>query len=188
MIEQRVIEQVIDNTDIVDVAGRYTELKKKGANWEGCCPFHKERTPSFKVSPSKGIWTCFGACQESGNVISLVMRAEGLSFPEAVRKLAGELNIVIDDHQPTAEEIKTRHHRESMLAVIAHAAEWFRRQMDTEEGAKAKEYVTRRWGTDMMVKYGIGYAPASFSAFVDWGLEAGLDASLMEETGLVAPG
>ena len=187
MIEQRIIEQVIDNTDIVDVAGRYTELKKKGANWEGCCPFHKERTPSFKVSPSKGIWTCFGACQESGNVISLVMRAESLSFPEAVRKLAGELNIVIDDHQPTAEEIKTRHHRESMLAVIAHAAGWFRAQMETEEGAKAKAYVTKRWGVDMMVKYGIGYAPASFSAFVDWGLEAGLDASLMEETGLVAP-
>ncbi len=188
MIEQRIIDQVIDTADIVEVAGRYTELRRRGANWEGCCPFHKERTPSFKVSAAKGIWTCFGACQESGNVISLVMRAEGLTFPEAVRKLAAELHITIDDHQPTAEEIKARHRRESLLAVVAHAAAWFRQQMGASpQGLAARAYAVRRWGEETVVRRGIGYAPASWTAFVDWALDKGLDASLMEEAGLVAP-
>lgn len=188
MIEQQIIEQVLDQTDIVEVIGTYVELKKKGTNWEACCPFHSEKTPSFKVSPSKGIWTCFGACQESGNVISFVMKMDGLTFPEAVRKLAARLGIAVDDRQPTPEQLKAQHHRESMLTAVELARAWFvRRMADNGAGKAAAAYAAGRWGADFTARYGIGYAPADGQAFVDWAVESKLDTALLEEAGLIAP-
>ena len=93
-IDERTLEEIRDRADIVDVISQYMDLKKAGANYKGLCPFHGEKTPSFTVSPQKQIYKCFG-CGEGGNVISFVMKMEGLSFPEACQRLGDQYGVEI---------------------------------------------------------------------------------------------
>ena len=89
MIDERTIESILDRIDIVDVVRKYVpDLKQKGANYQCCCPFHQERTPSFIVNKARNTWHCFGACAEGGNAIKFVMKYNNATFPEAVRELA----------------------------------------------------------------------------------------------------
>ena len=118
MISERSIETLLNHIDIVDVVSHYVDLKRRGANYEACCPFHNERTPSFKVNPSRNTWHCFGACQEGGNAIKFVMRQCNMSFPEAVRELAKMYGITIeetDSKDLTAEQTANAQRREAML-------------------------------------------------------------------------
>lgn len=93
MIPQEIIDKVLDRADIVTVIEEHVKLTKKGRDYVACCPFHKEKTPSFRVSPSRQIWHCFGSCAEGGNVISFLMKHEAMSFNDAVRLLAKRYNI-----------------------------------------------------------------------------------------------
>ena len=90
MIPESFIEEVLSRTDIVQVIGRYVKLQHKGSNWMACCPFHKEKTPSFAVNPSKQFFKCFG-CGEHGTAITFLMKFKGLTFPEAIKELADNL-------------------------------------------------------------------------------------------------
>ena len=105
MIPERFISQLLDRADIVDVVGRYVPLKKAGKNYQACCPFHKEKTPSFSVSPTKQFFKCFG-CGVAGNAIGFLMRYEGLEFPEAVEKLAGFYNMDVPRERRSPRDIE----------------------------------------------------------------------------------
>lgn len=114
MIDDRIIEQILDRTDIVDVISGYVELKKKGSNYLACCPFHNEKTPSFTVNQARGTWHCFG-CGKGGNVFSFLMQHEAMTFPEVVRALGKRYGIVVEEEQLTPEQERTRMKRESMF-------------------------------------------------------------------------
>src|SRR6056297_4295256 len=120
MIDHNTIQKIIDTADIVDVVQDFVNLKKRGVNYLGLCPFHNEKTPSFTVSPSKGIFKCFG-CGKGGNVINFIMEHEHLSYPEALRYLANKYNIEIKEKELTAEEIEEKNVRDSLLIVTNFA-------------------------------------------------------------------
>ena len=103
MIDERIIEQILDRADIVDVISGYVDLKKKGVNYQACCPFHKEKTPSFFVSPARGTWHCFG-CGKGGNAVGFLMEHETMSYPEAVRHLGKKYGITVEEERLTPEQ------------------------------------------------------------------------------------
>lgn len=187
MVNHKIIEQILDQANIVDVVSQYVSLKKKGINYEACCPFHGEKTPSFKISPSKGIWTCFGACQESGNVIKFVQKQEGVSFPEACKMLALKYGIKWEEREMTADEMKAAHKREALIAINTACAKYFVAQLHSPAGKRAYDYSVKRWSKDFVQLYGIGYAPAGWDDFVEWAIEKGLNTSMLEELGLISP-
>ena len=138
MIDERIIEQIIDRADIVDVISEYVELKKKGINYQACCPFHQEKTPSFVVNPARGIWHCFG-CSKGGNVIGFLMEHETMTFPEAVRALGKRYGITIEEETLTPEQEQARMKRESMFVINQRCAEHFRKKVLDKAKKKALE-------------------------------------------------
>ena len=164
MITERSIENVLNRVDIVDVVSRYVDLKRKGANWQACCPFHNERTPSFIVNPSRNTWHCFGSCQEGGNAIKFLMRQCNMSFPEAVRELGKMYGVTIeetDSKEQTAEQTANARKREAMIFAYEALQPFFVSQLSesSEEGRYAYSYATKRWSQDFVNECGIGYAP-----------------------------
>ena len=126
MIPRETVEKVLDAAQIVDVVSDFVDLKRRGANWIACCPFHNEKTPSFSVSPSKGIFKCFG-CGKAGTAVDFVMEHESLTFPEAIRYLAKKYHIEVNEKEETAEDIARMQHKESLMVVSAFAGEFFRK-------------------------------------------------------------
>lgn len=124
MIPPQTIDKIFSTAKIEEVVQDYVPLKKRGANLIGLCPFHSERTGSFTVSPSKGIFKCFG-CGESGNAVGFVMKIENCSYSDALRTLAKKYHIEIEERQLTAEEQQHHDDRESMFAVNEWANKWF---------------------------------------------------------------
>lgn len=185
MIDERIIEQIIDRADIVEVVGHYVpDLKQKGSNYQACCPFHAEKTPSFIVSPAKGTWHCFG-CGKGGNVISFVMLHENLNFPEAVRSLAKRYGIAIEEHELTPEQQQAQMKREAMFAINQKCAEHFRHNILLPEHKAALDYAVNRWGENYIEEMGIGYAPKSWDDLAAFANKSGLSVELMEQMGLV---
>ena len=121
MIDERIIEQILDRADIVDVISGYVDLKKKGVNYQACCPFHKEKTPSFFVSPARGTWHCFG-CGKGGNAVGFLMEHETMSYPEAVRHLGKKYGITVEEERLTPEQEQARMKRESMFVINQRCA------------------------------------------------------------------
>ena len=107
MIDRETIDRIYAAVNIVDIVGDYVTLRRKGVNYEACCPFHNEKTPSFKVSPARGIYKCFG-CGKSGNAVNFIMESESVSYPEALRMLAKRYGIDVREEQMTEEERFTR--------------------------------------------------------------------------------
>ena len=124
MIPHHTVEQILDTAHIEDVVQEFVSLKKRGVNYIGLCPFHNEKTPSFTVSPSKGIFKCFG-CGKGGNAVNFIMEHESLSYPEALRYLARKYHIEIEEKELTAEDIERQNERESMLVLSSYAARVF---------------------------------------------------------------
>lgn len=173
MITERSIENVLNRVDIVDVVSRYVDLKRKGANWQACCPFHNERTPSFIVNPSRNTWHCFGSCQEGGNAIKFLMRQCNMSFPEAVRELGKMYGVTIeetDSKEQTAEQTANARKREAMLFAYEALQPFFVSQLSesSEEGRYAYNYATKRWTQDFVNECGIGYAPRNGNLLVQF--------------------
>ena len=161
MIPRETIDRIFAAAHIEDVVGDYVSLKKRGANLIGLCPFHDEKTGSFTVSPSKGIFKCFG-CGKAGHAVGFVMEIEQCSYVEAIRQLAKKYHIEIEERELTAEEQQKQDDRESMFIVNDFANKWFQEQLwDTPEGsAVAMSYLRQRGlREDIIRKFKIGYSP-----------------------------
>jgi DNA primase len=135
MIARQSIDEVINVAHIEDVVGEYIALKKRGANLLGRCPFHDEKSPSFTVSPAKGIYKCFG-CGKAGNSVSFLMEHDQLSFADAIRKLAQKYGIsLIEDNIQNREEYDEKQQKkESLYTALAFAKNYFIQQLQTDEG------------------------------------------------------
>ena len=189
MINDFDIERILDRADIVDVISEHVQLKKKGSHYECCCPFHGEKTPSFKVDTRKNTWFCYGSCQEGGNAIKFLMKYKNLSFPEAVKSLAQKYNITIDeDREPQTQEDHDKSlKRESMFTINQRVADYFVEciNSDDEKASFARNYAYNRWGEKFVREMGIGYADDNWSSLSLWSQAKGLSTELMIELGLL---
>lgn len=189
MIARETIEAVLDRADIVQVIGDAVGgLARRGHEFVCCCPFHNEKTASFHVNPARGTWHCFGACQEGGDVISFVMKKEGVTFVEAVRQLAQRYGIDIDEESESSEEREARLRKEAMLGVNNRAAAWYAERLhdaSDPDAVTALSYARNRWGNDYVEEAGMGFAPASGQAYHVHALAKGENPELLEACGLV---
>ena len=152
MIDRDTIDRIFSAADIVEVISDFVTLKKSGQNYKGLSPFTNEKTPSFMVSPAKGIFKDFSS-GKGGNVVGFLMEHEKLSYPEALRYLANRYNIAVEEKELTAEEIQQKNERESLLAVTEFAAKYFSSQLNTEEGkAIGLIYLRKRGFRDDTIK------------------------------------
>ena len=185
MIPQDTVNRILDSAQIADVVGDFVTLKKRGANYIACCPFHNEKTPSFSVSPSKGIYKCFG-CGKSGTAVGFVMEHESLSYVEALKYLAKKYHIEVVEKEESAEDIAKRQKNESLLLVSEYAGKFFHESVYTPEGqAIAYQYFRSRGLEDETIrKYGLGWAPLGRKALTEAAREAGYKEDFLVETGL----
>ena len=185
MIPQETVNRILDAAQIVDVVGDFVTLKKRGANHIACCPFHNEKTPSFSVSASKGIYKCFG-CGKSGTAVGFVMEHENMTYVEALKYLAKKYHIEVIEKEESAEEIAQRQKHESLLLVSEFAGKFFQQSLDTQEGqAIAYQYFRSRGLEDETIrKYGLGWAPLDRKSLSEAAREAGYKEEFLTETGL----
>ena len=185
MIPQETVNRILDTAQIVDVVGDFVTLKKRGANHIACCPFHNEKTPSFSVSASKGIYKCFG-CGKSGTAVGFVMEHENMSYTEALKYLAKKYNIEVVEKEETAEEIAKRQRSESLYLVSEYAGKFFHESMQTPDGqAIAYQYFKSRGLEDETIrKYGLGWSPVTRKALSEAARAAGYKEEFLVETGL----
>lgn len=178
------LDELSARSDIVDIVSQYVALKKSGANYFGLCPFHNEKTPSFSVSPDKQIFHCFG-CGAGGGVISFVMKAEGLEFPDAVRYLADKAGMQVPE-QGVADQRAARQ-RERLLALCKDAARFFYNALWLPENKPVQEYFLRRGlHRRVMNQFGLGYAPAGWNGLMDAMLAKGYTREELLDAGLVS--
>ena len=185
MIPQETVNRILDSAQIVDVIGDFVTLKKRGANHIACCPFHNEKTPSFSVSASKGIYKCFG-CGKSGTAVGFVMEHENMSYTEALKYLAKKYHIEVVEKEETAEEIAQKQKHESLMLVSEFAGKFFQESLATVEGQNiAYQYFRSRGLEDNTIaKYGLGWAPLSRKALSEAARAAGYKEEFLIETGL----
>ena len=185
MIPQETVNLILDTARIEDVVGDFVTLKRRGANYVACCPFHNEKTPSFYVSPAKGIYKCFG-CGKSGSAVGFVMEHEHSSYVEALRYLAAKYKIDIVEEEESPEEIVRRQRRESLLLVSEFAQKFFASQLQTPEGrAVGYEYLRKRGLEDATIeRFGLGWAPSGKTAFIDAAVAAGYKMEYILAAGL----
>ena len=185
MIPRDTVNLILDTARIEDVVGDFVTLKRRGANYVACCPFHNEKTPSFYVSPAKGIYKCFG-CGKSGSAVGFVMEHEHSSYAEALRYLASKYKIDIVEEEETPEEIALRQRRESLLLVSEFAQKFFAAQLETPEGrAIGYAYLRGRGLEDETIRrFGLGWAPSGRTALIDAAKEAGYKLEYLLAAGL----
>ena len=185
MIPQETIDAVFEAARIEDVVGDFVTLKRRGANLVACCPFHNEKTPSFYVSPAKGIYKCFG-CGKAGTAVGFVMEHEHCSWTDAVRYLAKRFNIDIVEEEESAEEIAKRQRRESLLLVSEFAQKFYADQLKSGDGrAVGYAYFRSRGLEDSTIEhFGLGWAPAGRTAFFDAAVAAGYKPEYIFDAGL----
>jgi DNA primase len=186
MIDPYTIERIIDSSEITDVVQDFITLKKRGVNFIGLCPFHNEKTPSFTVSPSKGIFKCFG-CGKGGNAVNFVMEHEHISWVEALKFLAKKYGIEVIEKENSPEEKEKQDERESMLLVNGFAARYFTDYIiNHEEGlAVGMEYLKERgYRRQVIDKFEVGYSPVKWDAFTSEALKNGFKTEYLEKTGL----
>ena len=186
MIDRATIDRIFAAANIVEVVSDFVTLKKKGVNYQACCPFHNEKTPSFIVSPSKGLFKCFG-CGKGGNAVTFVMEHENMSYVEALKYVAKKYNIEVQEHELTPEEIKHNDDRESMMVVTSFAADYFVDALyNTQEGMNVGiGYFRERGFSDATIrKFGLGFCPKPSDAFSRKALAAGYKEDFLVGTGL----
>ena len=185
MIPYETVDRIIDTARIEEVVGDFVTLKKRGANYTACCPFHNEKTPSFYVSPSKGIYKCFG-CGKSGTAVGFVMEHESLSYVEALKYLARKYHIEVVEKEESAEEIAQKQRNESLLLVSEYAGRFFKESLQTQEGQTiGYQYFRSRGLEDETIrKYGLGWCPTDRKAFAEKARAEGFKEEFLIETGL----
>jgi len=186
MIDRPTIERILDAAQIVDVVQEFVQLKKRGVNYLGLCPFHNEKTPSFTVSPSKEIFKCFG-CGKVGNSVNFVMEHEHLTYPEALKYLARKYHIEIVEKELTAEEVEKQNERESLIVVSSYAARQFTENLfQSDEGITVglTYFKERGFQQSTLKKFEIGYSFDKRDAFSKKALEDGYRKDFLIKTGL----
>ncbi|MCR5287968.1 MAG: DNA primase [Saccharofermentans sp.] len=165
LIPESVIDEILLKADIESVVGRYVSLSRKGGNLWGLCPFHHEKTASFSVNPSKGIYKCFG-CNKGGNAINFIMEIEHLNYPEAIRYLGGIYGIEVPDTRDGSNSDSAREKTKRVKALLTEAAKFYYLQFnDPETGVPAQAYAKKRaLDKETLNHFGIGYSPASWEA------------------------
>ena len=185
MIPQDTVTKILDSAQIVDVVSDFVSLKRRGANFIACCPFHNEKTPSFYVSPSKGIYKCFG-CGKSGTAVGFVMEHENMTYVEALKYLARKYGIEVKEKEETPEEIAARQRSESLLLVLDYTEQFFQKSLDTPEGKSiGYAYFRSRGLEDATIrKYGLGWAPKAGNALATEALAKGYKEEFLTTTGV----
>ncbi len=188
MIEESVIREVIERTDIVRLVGEYVPLKRRSGRFWGCCPFHKEKTASFSVNPERGAYYCFG-CHKGGHAVNFLMEMEGCSFPEAVEQLADRLGVEVRRTEGVREESRaTKRAREQSYYAVNRAAQaFFVRSFEGSLGSACRDYAKRRRLSEDSVKaFGLGYAPESWDGVVEFLKASGVSLEDARALGIVA--
>jgi len=186
MITERSVQNIIETARIEDVVNDYVNLKKRGANLIGLCPFHNEKSPSFSVSPAKGIYKCFG-CGKGGNSVQFVMEHEGFNFPEALRHLAAKFNIEVEETATTEEHQKQKQHNDSLYLVNQFGEDYFLDQLlNSDEGKSVglSYFKSRGYLEDTIRKFGLGYASSQPAGLTQSAKDAGYNVDLLKQVRL----
>ncbi len=187
MIDRETVDRIYAAANIVDIVGDFVTLKRKGVNYQACCPFHNEKTPSFVVSPSKGVYKCFG-CGKGGNAVTFLMEHENVTYPEALKMVAKRYGIEVKEKELTPEEERRNNDRESMFALNGWAADYFADYLHHEgEGMSVGMAYFRqtRGMTDATIqKFGLGFCPAKGDKMSKDALAAGYKEEFLLSTGL----
>ena len=186
MIDQETIQRIMDAARIEEVIGEFVSLKRRGANHIGCCPFHNEKTPSFYVSPSKGIFKCFG-CGEAGDVVKFLMKHEHFTYPEALRWLADKYHVDIKEEEMTDEQRERQNERDALFHVSEFAQKYFADLLYNNEMGRAVglSYFHSRGLSDVIIKrFGLGYCLDEWTNFTDHARRNGYSDTVLEKSGL----
>ena len=187
MIDRETVDRIYAAANIVDIVGEYVTLKRKGVNYVACCPFHNEKTPSFVVSPSKGLYKCFG-CGKGGNAVTFVMEQESVSYPEALKMVAKRYGIEVREEALSDEELRRNDDRESMFALNSWAADYFASYLHRDsEGINVglSYFRQKRSLTDATIKkFGLGFCPSKGDRMSKDALAAGYKQEFLLSTGL----
>lgn len=186
MIPKETVDDILEAARVEEVVGEHVNLKKRGANLLGLCPFHNEKTPSFTVSPAKGIYKCFG-CGKAGSSVNFLMDHEHYTYPEALRYLAKKYNIEIEEEELSAEDIQRGNERESLFLISQFAADYFKNQLHDSEDGKAialSYFKERELRDDIIEKFALGYNPDDWTAFTQTALDKGYKLEYLDKTGL----
>ena len=185
MIPQETVDLILDTAQIADVVSDFVTLKRRGASFVACCPFHNEKTPSFYVTPSKGIYKCFG-CGKAGTAVGFVMEHEHCTYVEALQYLARKYHIEIVEQEESAEDIAMRQRRESLLLVSEFAQKFFAQQLESGEGRSVGyAYFQKRGLEDATIaRFGLGWAPGGKTALIDAAVAAGYKMEYLLAAGL----
>lgn len=185
MIAQETVDLILDTARIEDVVGDFVTLKRRGANFVACCPFHNEKTPSFYVSPSKGIYKCFG-CSKAGSAVGFVMEHEHTSYVEALRYLAKKYNIEIEEKEESAEDIARKQHKESLMLVSEFACKFYNDRLKTGEGRTVGHAYFRKRGLEdeTLERFQLGWAPSGRTDLIDAARAAGYKLEYLLDAGL----
>jgi DNA primase len=186
VIDHSTIQRILDAADITDVVSEFVTLRRRGVNMLGLCPFHNEKTPSFTVSPAKGIFKCFG-CGKGGNAVNFIMEHESLSYPEALKWLARKYNIDVVEEEETEEQKQLKDERESLMIVSAFAQKYFTRNLWEENEGRTiglSYFRERSFRDDMLKKFEVGYSPDGKAPFTEAAQKQGYKMEFLEKTGL----
>lgn len=186
MISQDTKQKILDATRIEEVIGDFVSLKKRGANHIGCCPFHNEKTPSFYVSPTKGIFKCFG-CGESGDAVSFLMKHEHYTYPEALKFLAEKYGIAVEEEVESEETKQKRSERDALFLVSEFAQKYFVNILNENEMGRAvglAYYHERGLSDEIIKRFGLGYSLDEWDAFTKYALKNGFSKEVLDKTGL----
>ena len=188
MIDRDTIDRIMSAANIVEVIGDYVTLKRAGANYQACCPFHSEKTPSFVVSPSKGLFKCFG-CGKAGNALNFLMEHEAMSYPEALKALAKRYGIEVAERQMSEQDIIRNDNRESMFALNSWVSQYFIDYMhnDQVEGIPVGMSYFRQargFSPATIAKFGLGMCPSKGDKMTTDALKAGYKQEFLVDTGL----
>ncbi len=179
------LEQVIRQTDIVSLVSDHIQLDTRSRTPKGLCPFHKEKTPSFVVYPDKGSWYCYGSCSTGGNVITFVMKHEGVDFKQALTRLATRAGIPITDGYTKKNSVDSKN-TESIYRINKLSSDWFVSMLNSKIGSNAKDYLYSRGLDDRIIKqFQIGFAPAGEITLIDHLKLKGLSPSAIADTKLI---
>lgn len=186
MIAEKSVQEILDTAKVEDVVQEFVNLKRRGSNLIGLCPFHSEKTPSFAVSPSKNIYKCFG-CGRGGNAVNFLMEHEQMSFPEALRYLAKKYGIELEETGDTDEAREQRQYQESLYLLNQFARDFYQNQLfDTDRGKSVALHYFKERGfrEETIKKFGLGYAPNRKNAFTQKAVSLGYDIELLRKLGL----
>lgn len=186
MIDRITIDKIMDAANIVDVVSEFVSLRKSGMNYKGLCPFHDDRTPSFSVSPSRGIYKCF-SCGKAGNAANFIMEHEQLTYPEALRWLAKKYHIEVEEKELTPEEKQQQNDRESIFIVNEWAAKYFNDILHTDPDGKAvgmAYFRSRGFRDDIIDKFQLGFAPKQRTALLETAKSKGYKEEYLAASGL----